>query len=235
MTSSDNPSSETRAFLESLPVFAGLAQASLLSLANAGKFVQVEKGQFIFFQSDPSEKVYIVRSGLVSIVLGSPDGREMVINEMRPGDFFGEVGVLTREPRSASAVVRKEGVLMELPRQAFLRILADEPILARRILEMTANRLRNSSQRESALAFLDAQARLARLLLQLEELEEQKTEKGYVTISQEELAQRTGQTRQTVAKALGRWRRAGWLITGRGHIMLLNHDALARLEQEWIL
>jgi CRP/FNR family cyclic AMP-dependent transcriptional regulator len=231
-TTSTDPSSETRAFLESLPVFAGLAQASLLSLANAGKFVQVEKGQFIFFQSDPSEKVYIVRSGLVSIVLGSPDGREMVINEMRPGDFFGEVGVLTREPRSTSAVVRKEGVLLELPRQAFLRILADEPVLARRILEMTAIRLRNSSQREGALAFLDAQARLARLLLQLEQ---QASEKGYVTISQEELAQRTGQTRQTVAKALGRWRRAGWLITGRGHIMLLNHDELARLEQEWIL
>lgn len=231
-TTFTDPSSETRAFLESLPVFAGLAQASLLSLANAGKFMQVEKGQFIFFQSDPSEKVFIVRSGLVSIVLGSPDGREMVINEMRPGDFFGEVGVLTREPRSTSAVVRKEGVLLELPRLAFLRILADEPVLARRILEMTAIRLRNSSQREGALAFLDAQARLARLLLQLEQ---QASEKGYVTISQEELAQRTGQTRQTVAKALGRWRRAGWLITGRGHIMLLNHDELARLEQEWIL
>ena len=105
-----------------------------------------------------------------------------------------------------------------------------EPGLARRILDLTANRLRGSSERESALAFLDAQARLARLLLQLEE---QAAEKGYVTISQEELAQRTGQTRQTVAKALGRWRRAGWLITGRGHIMLLRREAFAQLEQEW--
>ena len=90
--------------------------------------------------------------------------------------------------------------------------------------------MRGSSERESALAFLDAQARLARLLLQLEQ---EAPEKGYVTISQEELAQRTGQTRQTVAKALGRWRRAGWLITGRGHIMLLKRSAFAQLEQEW--
>jgi len=215
-----------------MPLFAGLGDASLLALARAGKFVQVEKGQFIFFQSDPSEKVYLVRSGLVSIVLESPDGREMVINEMRAGDSFGEVGVLTGQPRSTSAIVRKEGMLLELPRQAFLGILAAEPTLARRILDVTANRLRGSSERESALAFLDAQARLARLLLQLEQ---QAAEKGYVTISQEELAQRTGQTRQTVAKALGRWRRAGWLITGRGHIMLLNRDALVRLEQEWII
>jgi CRP/FNR family cyclic AMP-dependent transcriptional regulator len=227
--------SDARTFLEGMPLFAGLGDACLSALARDGKFVHVEKGQFIFFQADPSEKVYLVRSGLVSIVLEGPDGREMVINEMRPGDSFGEVGVLTGQLRSASAIVRKEGILLELPRQVFLTVLSAEPTLARRILDITANRLRSSSERESALAFLDAQARLARLLLQLEELEEQKTEKGYVTISQEELAQRTGQTRQTVAKALGRWRRAGWLITGRGHIMLLNREALAKLEQEWII
>jgi CRP/FNR family transcriptional regulator, cyclic AMP receptor protein len=223
--------SDARDFLESLPVFAGLGEASLLALVRASKFTQVEKGQFIFFQSDPSEKVYIVRSGLVSIVLESSDGREMVINEMQPGDFFGEVGALTGLPRSTSAIVRTRGVILELTRQAFLNILAAEPALALRILAMTANRLRNSSERESALAFLDAQARLARLLLQLEQ---QAPEKGYVTISQQELAQRTGQTRQTVAKALGRWRRAGWLITGRGHIMLLNREALEKFGQEWI-
>lgn len=230
-----DPASDARTFLEGMPLFAGLGEASLGTLARGSKFVHVEKGQFIFFQADPSEKVYLVQSGLVSIVLESPDGREMVINEMRPGDSFGEVGVLTGQSRSASAIVRKEGILLELPRQAFLAVLSAEPTLARRILDITANRLRSSSERESALAFLDAQARLARLLLQLEELEEQKTEKGYVTISQQELAQRTGQTRQTVAKALGRWRRAGWLVTGRGHIMILNREALAKLEQEWII
>jgi CRP/FNR family transcriptional regulator, cyclic AMP receptor protein len=232
MKSPADPVSEVKVFLKGMLLFAGLGEASLLALAHAGKFVQVEKGQFIFFQSDPSEKVYIVRSGLVSIVLESPDGREMVINEMHPGDFFGEVGVLTRQPRSTSAIVRAEGIILELPRQTFLGTIEAEPALARRILEMTANRLRNSSERESALAFLDAQARLARLLLQLEQ---QAPEKGYVTISQEELAQRTGQTRQTVAKALGRWRRAGWLITGRGHIMLLKRDSFKKLEQEWII
>jgi CRP-like cAMP-binding protein len=227
-----DPVSEARAFLGGMPFFSDLSEPSLLALARSSKFMQVEKGQFIFFQSDPSEKAYIVRSGLVSIVLESPDGRAMVINEMRPGNFFGEVGVLTKQPRSTSAIARTESELLALPRQAFLSILEAEPALARRILEMTANRLRGSSERESALAFLDAQARLARLLLQLEQ---QAPEKGYVNISQEELAQRTGQTRQTVAKALGRWRRAGWLITGRGHIMLLKRDAFAQLEQEWII
>jgi CRP-like cAMP-binding protein len=232
MRSPGEPVSEARVFLGEIPLFADLSEASLLTLARAGKFLQVEKGQFIFLQDDPSERAYLVRSGLISIILESLDGRKLVINEMRPGDFFGEVGLLTKQPRSSSAIARTDSELLVLPRQAFLSVLEAEPPLVRRLLEMTAIRLRESSERESALAFLDAQGRLARLLLQLEL---QKPEKGYITISQEELAQRTGQTRQTVAKALGRWRRAGWLITGRGRIMLLKHDALTHLEQESLI
>ena len=223
---------EASNFLKTLPIAKDLGEPSLEAMAHSGRFKYYEKGEYIFFQSDPSDKVFIVCSGKVSIVLESPDGREMVINEMRMGDFFGEVGVLTGQPRSTSAVARLKSTLFVIPRQPFMKTIDEEPALARRILEMTANRLRNSSERERALAFLDAQARLARLLLQLES---QAEEKGYVTISQEELAQRTGQTRQTVAKALGRWRRAGWLITGRGHIMLLKREAFMQLEKEWLI
>jgi CRP/FNR family transcriptional regulator, cyclic AMP receptor protein len=229
MRTSEDPLSEARSFLGKIQLFADLGEVSLMALARAGKFVRIERGQFIFLQDDPSEKAYLVRSGLISIILESLDGRKLVINEMRSGDFFGEVGLLTKQSRSSSAIARTDGELLVLPRPAFLSVLEAEPLLVRRMLELTALRLRASSERESALAFLDAQGRLARLLLQLGR---QELEKGYITISQEELAERTGQTRQTVAKALGRWRRAGWLITGRGRIMLLKYAALSHLEQE---
>lgn len=218
-------------FLDRMPLFLKLNPASLLAFSRSGKILHAEKGQFIFCQSEPSEFFYIVQSGIVSILLESSDGREMVINEIRPGDFFGELGLLTKEARSTSAVARVSCQLLIFPRQAFLALIESEPLLARRMLEITANRLRRSSEREGALAFLDAQVRLARLLLDLNEVE---MEKGYVTISQEELAQRTGLTRQTVAKALGRWRRAGWLITGRGRILLLKVDELTELANELV-
>lgn len=201
-------------------------------LARASKFLQVAKGKILFFQSDPSEFAYIVRSGNISIVLNSPDGRDMVINEMRPGDIFGELGILTAQPRSTSAMARADSDILVIRSEAFLRVIDSEPQLARRILEITAQRLQRSGAREGALAFMDAQARLARLLL---ELEKEEKAKGYVTISQEELAQRTGLTRQTVAKALGKWRRTGWLITGRGRILILNHGALAELEKDLVI
>ena len=227
MKTNKRPPPEIEKFLGSIPLFSGISETSANSLARAGKFQHADKGEMIFCQSDPSEAAYVVHTGNISIVLLSTDGREMVINEMRSGDVFGELGILTQKPRSTSAIAQSRSQVLVIPRQAFLKVMDEEPQLARLILEITASRLQMSVQRESALAFMDAQARLARLLL---ELEEQEQKKGYITISQEELAHRTGLIRQTVAKILGKWRRAGWLITGRGHILILDRKALKQME-----
>ena len=227
MRSKGKAISEVVGFLANISLFSKLSESSLLLLSSACSFKQIEKGEVVFFQSDPSDSAYIVRNGNISIILNGPDGREMVINEMHTGDLFGELGILTKKSRSTSAIARTKSELLVIPRQTFLNVVEHEPQLARRMLEITANRLQISGTRESALAFMDAQARLARLLL---ELEVQEQDKGYVTISQDELAQRAGLIRQTVAKALGKWRRAGWLITGRGRILILNRKALEDLE-----
>ena len=224
--------SEVLGFLYSTSLFSELSESSAKVLANACRFQRIKKGEILFFQSDASEQIYVVRTGVLSIILSSPDGRDMVINEMHVGDILGELGVLTKQPRSTSAMARTESELLVIPCQVFLRVLDDEPQLARRLLDITANRLRRSGEREGALAFMDAQARLARLLL---ELDEQELEKGYITISQEELAHNTGLIRQTVAKALGKWRRDGWLLTGRGRIMLLNRKALKELKNQSLI
>ena len=219
-------------FLEGIDAFSHLSEASLSLLVRSSRFENFAKGEILFFQADPSESAYLVRSGKISIVLTSSDGREMIINEMHTGDLLGELGILTKKSRSTSAVAQSKSELLVIPKHVLLRVIDDEPQLARQMLEITAHRLQMSGKRESALAFMDAQARLARLLL---ELEEQEQDKGYVTISQDELAHRTGLIRQTVAKALGKWRRAGWLITGRGRILILNRKELEALEDNLLV
>ena len=216
-------------YLRSVPLFAGLSDRSLAGLAHAGRLRPAPKGKTLFSQSDPAEAFYIVRSGRIDILLPSPNGRELVINEMRAGDCFGELSLITGQPRSTSAVAREASEVFVIPREDFLAAIEAEPKLMRRLLETTARRLRTSSERESALAFLDAPARLARVLL---ELDRQASADGFITIAQEELAQHVGLARQTAAKTLGQWRRAGWLVTGRGKIVLLNRAALRRLAEE---
>jgi CRP-like cAMP-binding protein len=223
---------EALKFLSGISLFTTLDEKSLRLLAQASRFQHVKKGDVLFFRAEPSEFAYVVQRGEISIVLSSSDGRDIVINQMRPADIFGELGILTGRPRSTSAIAHVDSHVLAIHSQTFLRVLDSEPGLARRILQITAERLQTSGKREEALAFLDAQARLARLLL---ELDAQEREKGYVTISQEELAQHTGLIRQTVAKALGKWRRAGWLITGRGRILILNRKALAALESNLLV
>jgi len=209
--------------LRDAPLLSGLSETELMALGRASRRLQLPKGIYLFFQEDPVDSVYVVRSGSVAILLSSEDGRELVINEMRPGDVFGEVGLITGNPRTTSAITREASEVIVISGQVFLDLLRGESYLGQRLLILLAERLSASSERESALAFLDAPARVSRVLMHLEK---QSKSKGYVTISQEELAQRTGLTRQTVARFLGQWRRNGWLITGRGRIMLLNHTAL---------
>ena len=229
MKTSESSPDELARFLSSTQLFSELSGKALLELVRNCQRKKFPKGRYLFIQGDPAEAAYIVHSGSIAIILISTDGRELLINEMLPGDCFGEVGVLTGLPRSTGAVARLNSEALVIPSAAFMALIDSEPKLARRALNTIAERLRASSERESALVFLDAEARLGRVLLQLDQ---QFSEEGYVTISQAELAQRTGMTRQTVAKALGKWRRAGWLITGRGRIVVLDHGKLEQLGQQ---
>lgn len=219
-------------YLRSTSLLEGLKEESLVALANAARFVKVARGAYLFYQSDPADSIYILRSGEMRVVLSSADGREMIINELRPGDCFGEVSLLTTGERTAGAQAWENSEVLEIKARPFLRILDIEPALSRRMLAIATERLLKAHQRESALAFLDAPARVARVLLEMDEMDKLGPDKGYVTLSQEELAQRTGLTRQTVANSLGHWRRQDWLLTGRGRIMLLNRSALRHVEEQ---
>jgi len=217
-------------FLASVPLFSGIREDVLEMLARSAPVKKMDKGELLFYQTDPSDSVYIVRSGCISLFLATPDGRELVINEMLPGDCFGELGLVTGLPRSTGAIARESSFMLRIPKEAFMQALETDPKLMGRVLRMTAQRLRVSSERESALAFLDSDARIARILLLLHR---QTEGRGVVRITQEELAQFAGLIRQTVAKTLSKWRADGWIETGRGKIHLKDIRALQTLIEEF--
>ncbi len=220
-----------RRYLQEVSLFAGLSAASLDELAAGCKPARIEKGKYLFFQGDAAHAVYVVYKGWIAIFLHSDDGRELVLAEMQPGYVFGENAVITGLPRSASAVAHETTDLLRISAHAFLTVLDKEPTLSRQLLKQAARRLAEGNERARAFTFLNAGARIARVLCALDEMDQKTADKGYITVSQDELAQRTGLTRQTVARFLGDWRRQNYLITGRGRIMLLRRDALQALEE----
>jgi CRP/FNR family cyclic AMP-dependent transcriptional regulator len=149
----------------------------------------------------------------------------LVINEMESGDCFGELSLITHQPRSTSASARETSLIIVIPSDRFSQMLEEEPELLQRILALTARRLRMSSERESALAFLDSSARVARVLL----LASHEEGESVITMTQEILAQHAGLARPTVTKILSEWRSAGWIETRRTKIVVLDREALQRL------
>jgi len=92
--------------LKEVSLFADLSEASLTILGLARQRLHLPKDIFLFFQNDPADSVYVVLSGSVAILLSSEDGRNLLINEMRTGDVFGEIGLITGRPRTYSALTR---------------------------------------------------------------------------------------------------------------------------------
>lgn len=228
----NDPEAKRRHYLSCAPLLLGIGDQQLAGLARVSQWQHYDRGDFLYLQGDPAAHTFVICTGWVVITLNSADGRELAIGEMRDGDLFGQHALIAGVPHTSSATAREATSALAIPRVAFLEVLAAEPRIVRRLLEIAAGRLTEANARESALAFLQAPARIARLLREMDEKDRHTADKGYLTLSQEELALRAGLTRQTVARFLGEWRRHGWLLTGRGRIMLLNRQALWGIEEQ---
>jgi CRP/FNR family transcriptional regulator, cyclic AMP receptor protein len=216
-------------FLKRVPLLAGLNDAALATLARACRVEHVPQDSVIFSRGDPAEAVYIVRSGIVAEFAGGPNELEIVIKERRESDFFGEMGMLLNEPYLVTTVAMRASELIVISHDEFLRLVQSEPSVMQYLLRIFARRLKISGEQLTAYAFLDAPARLAYMILRLERDE---GSQGSVTVSQEDLAQRCGLARQTVARILGEWRAANWIITHRGSLQLVDRTSLSNVMRE---
>jgi CRP-like cAMP-binding protein len=218
------------AFLASTELFRGLGERLLRTVAQHSRPLRLQEDQVLFTQDVQAHSFYIVVSGCISLYLSMPDGRELVINEMHPGDCFGELSLLTGQHRSTGAIARERSTVLKMDHQTFKDTISREPELLRRILEVTASRLSKSSDRESALAFLSSGGKIARALLMLDAETEGE---NMVHVTQAELGTYTGLARQTVARILGEWREEGLVATHRGRIEILDPSELTVRSQEF--
>jgi CRP/FNR family transcriptional regulator/CRP/FNR family cyclic AMP-dependent transcriptional regulator len=217
--------------LRKSPLFAGLPEDELQTLAARLGKRTCAKGMILFHKDSPGQILYLIESGLVRIFILSENGQEITLDLHGPGECFGELSLLDGKPRSAGAVALEPTVTYTLRRDDFLCCLRDYPILTQRILELLADRLRHLTAYAESLAFLDVPGRLAAALLDLAERHGTKLGDGTVAIdlhlTQTELATWVGATREMVNRALMVFRDQG-CITIEGQKIKIEDERLLR-------
>lgn len=184
-------------------------------------------GQHLFVQEDASDRIFGVLAGTVEISLYSPGGQKLVANIERSRALVGEIGALDGGPRTATAICLTACELVSLSRAQLFARIEKHPPLARAMIDLLCARLRWVSGELGDQAFFGIKARLAKRLMFLSGVLSDPS--GWITISQSELAEFLGATRESVNKMLNDWRTRGFIDLKRGGLRILNARALRHI------
>jgi CRP-like cAMP-binding protein len=201
----------------------------LFSLATVEHF---DTDDVIFHKGDPGDRLYAIVSGRVGIKTVSRDGKEIILNVLGPGEVFGEIAVLDGKERTAGAAAMKPTKLVRVGRTEFLPFLERHPKLCIRAIEVLCDRLRWTSDIIEDTIFLDIPRRLAKRLLILVQRHGRPVEAGVkidMKLSQEDLGNMLGATRESVNKGIRSLQQHGVISYEGGYIIVHDIDALGRL------
>lgn len=213
------------------PLFAALDEQTAQRLTESMTPRSLARGQRLFSEGDRGDSLYVITSGKVKLGRASGDGRESLLSVLGPGEMFGELSLFDPGPRLTSATAVSETKLIGLDNTDLRDFLADHPEVAMQMLAGLGRRLRRTNEGMSDLVFTDVPGRVAKALLDLAQRFGQPASDGLRVghdLTQEELAQLVGASRETVNKALADFATRGWLTLGAKSVTLLDPERLKR-------
>ncbi|HVF06109.1 MAG TPA: Crp/Fnr family transcriptional regulator [Frankiaceae bacterium] len=219
------------ALLRSAPLFAGLDDDAWRTLSGRLRTRALQRGDHVFREGEPGDALHVVADGKIKISRTAADGRENVIAILGPGDLLGELAIFDAQPRGATATAVVDCTLATLSDADFRAWLGEHPQVSFGLLRALAARLRQTNEAMADLVFTDVPGRIAKTLLNLaERFGEPDGDSVRVShdLTQEELAQLVGASRETVNKALADFAGRGWLRLDGRAVVLLDTDRLAR-------
>lgn len=188
-----------------------------------------EKGQIIYHQGDLGDSFYYLKKGKVSVFMTSSDGLEKTLNTASAGEILGEAAFFDKLPRVSSAKAVEDSELVIIDKNRLIELIRKHPRLAMELLETQAKRIRLLSSQIDSMAFLQADARVAQLLLQYKTSNNGKL---YVNLTHEEMGSMAGVSRVTVSKILTTFVKKGMVKTNYRQIEILNSALLEELLAE---
>jgi CRP-like cAMP-binding protein len=217
--------------LRQAPLFSALDDEAATALRSSMDDSRLRRGEVLFREGDEGDQLYIVTEGKVKLGRTSADGRENLLAILGPGQMFGELSLFDPGPRSATVTAVTDTTFSSLSHEDLLRWLDGRPAVARGLLTQLAGRLRHANDVVADLVFSDVPGRVAKALLDLAERFGRTADDGvhvHHDLTQEELAQLVGASRETVNKALADFASRGWLRLEQRSVVILDVDRMSR-------
>src|SRR5215468_1955924 len=220
---------DKHSLLRAHPFFRDLGDTVIDRLAPRVISTKVKKGAVIFRKGDIGSKLYAVRAGAVRISAPSEQGKDAIFNLVVPGEIFGEIAFLDGGQRTADAVAIDNCELMVIERRDFIPLIRDNPEIAIRLIKVLCGRLRRTSEQVEDIVFLGLPNRLAKALLHLYRPSDTALPTNKIHVTQREISQMIGVSRESANKQLQDWQRRKWLKLERGGLVIFAPEALRDL------
>ena len=213
------------------PLFTALDYASAASLRASMSGVKLSRGQTLFKEGDAGDRLFVVVDGKLKLGTTSNDGRENLLSILGPGDMFGELSLFDPGPRTATATAVVDSKLLALANDQVIGWVKEHPQVSLQLLGRLAQRLRKANDVLSDLVFADVPGRVAKAIIELgDRFGTKKVDGLHVNheLTQEELAQLVGASRETVNKALADFATRGWVKLEPRAVIVLDYERLVK-------
>jgi CRP-like cAMP-binding protein len=213
------------------PIFSDLEPDAFDQLCRYAKLSTLKRGATIFSKGDAGNSLYAVISGTVKISSSSAEGRSAILNLIVTGEVFGEIALLDGGERTTDAIANSDCEMFVIDRREFIPFVRSQPALAMKFIELLCGRLRWTSEHVEQIILQDLPGRLASALIRLTERHLPSPAGRTITVTQQEISEMVGMSRESINKQLRAWESRNWVRLEHGAIVVLDAAALRSLAE----
>jgi len=212
--------------LKRVPLFSTFSEQQLSAVLAYVQHRRYPRNALIVRAGDETDALYIILAGRVKVLIQDDEGHEVILSMMGPHDFFGEMGLLDDQPRSASVETLEPCEMLRLSKAGFVTCMKDNFDLAMRIIRNLVKRLRDADRKIESLALIDVYGRVARLLLDMAEEIDGEWVVQHAPPKQE-IARMIGASREMVSRVVKDLQEKGLIRAERRKILLLDRQSMS--------
>ena len=209
--------------IKAVPFFTQLSDRELDVIRAVASEKSYPKNAVVLTEGEMGDSLYMIQSGKVKVVIGDEEGRELILKILGPGDFFGEMSMIDKQPRSASVTTIEPATFLVLSNAAFERCVEQAPRIANMVMQILAQRVREADRKIGTLALMDVYGRVASTLLELAVYTNGKLVVGE-KLSQQDLANMVGASREMVNRILKDLSERGFISIESKSITIINRE-----------